>query len=78
MKKYKSIAKAVLLSCTLALTTSCNDFLDKAPDDQAVWNVAPGKPLFISEFGGDGRTPFRQSCTWTSIRRTSTQRLYRL
>ena len=34
MKKYKSIAKAVLLSCTLALTTSCNDFLDKAPDDQ--------------------------------------------
>ena len=32
MKKYKSIAKAVLLSCTLALTTSCNDFLDKAPD----------------------------------------------
>lgn len=34
MKKYKSIVKAVLLSCTLALTTSCNDFLDKAPDDQ--------------------------------------------
>ena len=32
MKKYKSIAKAVLLSCTLALTTSCNDFLDKSPD----------------------------------------------
>ena len=26
MKKYKSIAKAVLLSCTLALTTSCNDY----------------------------------------------------
>ena len=22
------------MSCTLALTTSCNDFLDKAPDDQ--------------------------------------------
>lgn len=21
--------------------------------DQAVWNVAPGKPLFISEFGGE-------------------------
>lgn len=34
MKKYKSIVAAVLLSCSMALTTSCNDFLDKAPDDQ--------------------------------------------
>ena len=34
MKKYKSILVAVLLSGFMALTTSCNDFLDKAPDDQ--------------------------------------------
>lgn len=42
MKKYKSIAKAVLLSCTLALTTSCNDFLDKA---------LRGEKRCVSKFG---------------------------
>lgn len=34
MKRYKSIARTVLLSLSMALTTSCNDFLDKTPDDQ--------------------------------------------
>lgn len=34
MKKHKSIVTTVLLSLTMALTTSCNDFLDKSPDDQ--------------------------------------------
>ena len=56
MKKYKSIAKAVLLSCTLALTTSCNDFLDKAPDDQLTMEmiftdkIRTGWQVFIHPF----------------------------
>lgn len=34
MKKYKSIVSVILLSLSMGLTTSCNDFLDKEPDDQ--------------------------------------------
>lgn len=34
MKIYKSTVAGVLVSLSMVLTTSCNDFLDKAPDDQ--------------------------------------------
>jgi hypothetical protein len=34
MKKYKSIITSAFLSLFMLITTSCNDFLDKAPDDQ--------------------------------------------
>lgn len=34
MKKYKSIVIGAFLSLSMTLTISCNDFLDKAPDDQ--------------------------------------------
>ena len=34
MKKYKSIVVSAFLSLFMVMATGCNDFLDKAPDDQ--------------------------------------------
>ena len=34
MKKYKSVIVSAFLSFLMMVTTGCNDFLDKAPDDQ--------------------------------------------
>lgn len=34
MKKYKSIITSTFLSLFIVMTIGCNDFLDKAPDDQ--------------------------------------------
>lgn len=34
MKTYKSIVASAILSLLMLMTTGCNDFLDKAPDDQ--------------------------------------------
>lgn len=39
MKKIKSIVTAVLLSCSMSLTTSCTDYLDKAPDDMLTMDM---------------------------------------